>query len=389
MMIALSIAAALVLSVILAEIACRLWFRYGAPVYIWPPFYHVEMDMDSKVLPRLTKHARFQTNSLGARGDEPPPPRGKTFQILMSGGSGVECFALDQTENWPHLVQEFLNRPENRGALGVDRVHVSNLGKSGLTTDALCYAFPRVLPRFGPLDVLTIMVGASAVNYFTRIGAPSELPAPDSPMADVAWRSNHPWGWAPKRTAAAEAVRRLGHLLRKPTIVRKGVGKRFAKSREMRKNAREIRDAFGSPEQWLRHYESSLSQAVEIAKRHARRVVLIRQPWFDKPEPAPEEAALFWHGSVGDASVEFADVFYSHRVICKLMELVDEATVRVGERTGADLLEPAEAIGASAETYYDHFHMTTLGGRLMGEYVGRRLLELAAVGRREKSAAKP
>jgi hypothetical protein len=377
MMTVLLIAAALILSVILAECACRLWFRYGADIYIWPPYYHVEMDIDPAILPQLTKHARFQANSLGARGEEPPPRGGKTFRILTTGGSAVECFALDQTEAWPHLVQEFLNRPENLESLGAERVYLSNIAKSNLTTDALCYSFPRLLPRFAPLDVLTIMIGTSAVNYWTGVGTPSELPAPDSPWWYIQWHSEHHWSWKPKGTAAAEVVRRWLLRLRKPTLVRTGVGGRFAKARQMRKTAREIRETFGSPAQWLRHYESSLAQAVAVAKQYARLVVLIRQPWFDKAEPTLEEEAQLWHGAVGNPLNEVCDVFYSHRVICQLMKLVDEATVRVGDRTGTPVLKPAEVVEASAQMFYDHFHLTTLGARVMGDYMGRQLLELA------------
>jgi hypothetical protein len=373
---ALLVAALLVLGILL-EIACRLWFRYCARIYVWPPFFHVEMDVDSTILPNLPKHARFQANSLGARGDEPPAKRDKTFRILMCGGSGVECFALDQTKTWSHVVLDFLNQPENRALLGVEQVHVENLGKSGFTTEALCYALPQLLPHFAPLDVLTIMIGTSAVNYWTKVGTPSQLPEPEPPWADLEWHSEHAWGWKPKRTAAAEVVRRLSYRLRKPVVVRKGVGKRLGKSREMRKNAREIRDTFGDPAQWLRQYENTLSQAVEIARRYARRVVLIRQPWFNKLDLTPEEEAILWHGSVGDAYVEFADIFYSHRVLCGLMQLVDEATARVGDKLGLDVLRPAEVLEASTQTYYDHFHVTALGASMMGAYVGRRLLDIA------------
>ena len=390
MMIAMLIGAALLALLVLAlltEGACRLWYRFFARAYVALPYYHVEMDMDPEILPNLTRHARFQANSLGARGDEPPTGSGKTFRILTCGGSGVECFALDQSENWPSLVEQFLNRPENLAGLGVERVYLANIGKSGFTTDALCYAFPRLLPRFGPLDVLTIMIGGSAVNYWTKVGTPSELPEPDPPWFDLEWHTEHRLGWKPKRTALAHVVRRLRQRISKPTVVRKGVGKQFRKSREMRKNAREMRDTFGSPAQLLEHFEASLSRAVEEALRYARRVVLIRQPWFDKPDPTPEEEAMFWHGSVGDASMEFCDVFYSHRVLCTLMQLIDEATVRVGEKTGADVLKPADVLEASARTYYDHFHVTTEGARVLGDYLGRLLLELETRARRGTATA--
>ena len=82
LLIAASVLAGLIVLGVLAEVACRLWFRRFAHVYIWPPYYHVEMDMDREILPNLTPHARFQANSLGTRGDEPPPRSAKAFRIL-------------------------------------------------------------------------------------------------------------------------------------------------------------------------------------------------------------------------------------------------------------------------------------------------------------------
>jgi len=367
------------------ESGFRLWFKRHAHIYIWPPHFHVEMDMDRKILPNLTPHARFQANSLGVRGDEPPPRGANAFRILACGGSGVECFALDQMENWPSLVGAYLGRSENRALLGVDQVYVANLGKSGFTPDALCYLFPDVLPRFGPIDVVTIMLAASAVAYWMRVGTPSELPPPDAAWLDIACHSNHEWGWNPKGTALAEVARRLRHRVRRKVEVRTGAGAHLAKARAMRSNGRELRDTYGDPTRWLEQYETSLTHAVVIAREYAQRVVLIRQPWFDKPNPTPGEAAMFWHGSVGDPYVGFCDTFYTHRVICALMELIDGATVRVGERTGADVLPPH--IDASVMNSYDHFHVTTHGSRLMGDYIGPHLLELEMRSRRGSGAS--
>jgi len=67
--------------------------------------------------------------------------------------------------------------------------------------------------------------------------------------------------------------------------------------------------------------------------------------------------------------------------------LIDDATVRVGEKTGADVLKPADVLEASARTYYDHFHVTTEGARVLGDYLGRQLLELETRQRRGTAAA--
>lgn len=372
MTIALLLLAGLGGVVLLTEIVCRLWLRLSPRIYVFEPYYHIEMDVDPAILPHQSPHVRVQMNHLGARGDE-PPTAGKVYRILTTGGSAVECASLDQDETWGAVAETLLNRPENRARLGVERVYLSSIGKSGFTTDALVYSLPRILPRFGPLDLLTIMLGTSAVNTWTRLGTPDVLP-PDSQWDELAWHPHQKLGWHPKNSATREVYRRIHQCLARPVIRRTGVGRGLAKSRKLRQNARELRDTHGDPTQWLRHYETTLAQAVASAKPHARRVVLIRQPWYDTPNPSPEEAALFWHGSVGDASQQFADVFYTHRVLCDLMKLIDEATVRVGERLGIEVWRPAEVITAAPTTFYDHFHFARAGARVMGEYVADHVL---------------
>jgi hypothetical protein len=389
MTLVLQVLAAAAAAAALTELASRLWLHFFARAYVWPPYYHVETDVDPKILPNLSPHSRFQVNSLGARGDEPPPSGVRAFRVLACGGSAVECFSLDQEEAWPQVVQTLLNRPESLARLGAERAVVWNVGKSGFTTDALCYAFPRLLPRFAPIDVLTIVISISAVNYWTRVGTPDELPELDPPWADFEWHPELPWSWHARRSAAAEVVRRLRQVLGKPIIVREGAGRRFAKQRKMRAEAREVRDAFGDTAQWVAHYEESLTRAIELARRHARRVVLIRQPWFNRPDPTPEENAMLWNGSVGDVSAQFCDVFYSHRVICELMRMMNDATTRVGRATGTDVLRPEDVLEPSAKTFYDHAHLTPAGARIVGEYVAAQLLELEARPADERSRERP
>jgi hypothetical protein len=155
----------------------------------------------------------------------------------------------------------------------------------------------------------------------------------------------------------------------------------------LRSQAREVRDSFGDPTRWLACFEDSLARAVGLARTHALRVILIQQPWFDKPVPDPEEEAMLWCGFVGDIFKGCVTAFYSHRAVCALMRLVNDATARVGERMGADVLRPAEAMEVSAQTYYDHFHFTPLGAAQLGKYVARQLLDLE--GKERKSRPTP
>jgi hypothetical protein len=382
---ALVVVASLLIAGLLAgELLCRAWLRWRARTYIWQPLRDLILESNPEVLPALSPRTRFRTNRFGARGDD-VIAAGRTFKVVTCGGSAVECFTLDDEECWQTVAQSALNRPESLGRLGVDRAQVWSIGKSGITTDALCYALPRVLPHFGKIDVLTFMIGMSAVNYWTQIGTPSRLPLPPPPWADIYWHSEGRYGWMPRKTAAAEVFRRARHWIAPPpTKVLKGTGRGLARSRLLRANAGNIRKTYGDPTEWLKHYEDSLVRAVELSKAHARRIVLIRQPTYDNPTPPPEEAAMLWHGFVGAEAGEPCDDYYSHRAFCELLRLIDAATVRAAARSGADVTTPAAVIPSSARTFYDHCHFTPEGARLLGEHLARSLVDLDA-----SAAARP
>jgi hypothetical protein len=367
--------AGLALAPVAAELAARLWFRYLAGVYVHEPFTRQRLTTDPRVLPRQSPRIRYDVNSLGARGAEPPAGRGRTFHVLAAGGSAVECFMLDQDDSWPERVGRLLVAPENLARLGADRVHVTNLGRTSFTAECLCYVLPRVLPRHEPVDVLLVMIGVSAVNYWTGIGTPSHLPPPEPPWWYVSWHRERRWGWAPRRTALAELARRWRQVLTRPVQRRENTGRTMAQWRQLRAAAREVRDSYGCPDEWLARFEQALGRVVSLARPYARRVVLVSQPWFDKADPTPEEEALFWHGPVGDPRYQATDVYYSHRVLCELMRMTDAATERVGRAHGVEVIRPAEAVPASAETYYDHFHFTVRGAALLADYVADKILE--------------
>lgn len=373
-------ASLLIVCLIIGELGSRAWLRFGARTYIWRPHSDFVLESNPDVLPHLSPRTHFRTNGFGARGDKTIGDA-QTFKVVNCGGSAVECFTLDEEESWQAVAQSALNRPENLGRLGANKAQIWGIGKSGMTVDSLCYALPRVLPQFGKIDVLTVMIGMSAVNYWVQLGTPSKLPPPPEPWADIFWHSEKAYGWRPRETGAAEVLRRLRNWVKPPaTKILKATGRGLARSRLLRANAKSLRESFGDPTAWITAYEDALVRTVELSRAHARRIVLIRQPTYDVVSPPPEEAAMLWHGFVGTDAGEFCEDYFSHAALCELLRLVDAATVRAGVRSGADVITPADAIKASASTYYDHCHFTPAGARLMGEYLAQSLVDLEAAG---------
>jgi hypothetical protein len=66
----------------------------------------------------VTGRKRFTTNSLGLRGPELPQDQ-EPYRIIAVGGSTTECFVLDDSEEWPHVLMEKLTQGQQRELFGL------------------------------------------------------------------------------------------------------------------------------------------------------------------------------------------------------------------------------------------------------------------------------
>src|SRR5260370_3120425 len=132
----------------------------------------MEIRADPEAFPELERRVRFDINADGERGGDVRDGEDGLHRILVAGGSAVECFALDQPTSWPGALERLLNSPDSLHVLGARRVHVGNIGHSGVGSADLDLILERVLPQYGHLDALLIMVAASDVYHWLEGGAP-------------------------------------------------------------------------------------------------------------------------------------------------------------------------------------------------------------------------
>jgi lysophospholipase L1-like esterase len=142
----------------------------------------------------------------------------------------------------------------------------------------------------------------------------------------------------------------------------------------MRAAAKEILDEVPDTTPLLEYFQTFFRKMVQRAAGRAQRVIVVRQPWFDK-EHTPEEKAVLWNFGVGRPYVEEVTTYYSHRVVSELMRAVDEVAVRVAAECGVEQLDLMPVLDRSLETYYDFLHFTPEGARVVGETVAAKILE--------------
>lgn len=355
---------------VLAELLARWWLRHQQAYYIWPPRHCKIVRPDREAFPAAEAVARFEVNSAGHRGDEPPHAGEAAYRILVAGGSAAECMYLDQWTAWPGALERLLDRPETRAALGVSRVHVASIGKSDVDSQALDRALRRILPRHPRLDAIVILVGASNVARWLAAGAPAGRPAPPLAEAELFdWQPNGPFSFHPRRTALAELARRLRLRLR-PIEQRPRAGKFMTGVRALRERARPLCRTVPDPSPMLDAYEASLRSALLTAMRHADRVVVARQPWLDKSRYTAEGESQFWHGALGDFFAgEAIEKFCAAEVIAELMSQIDSRAVTVADELGLEHVDLRDALEPSLSNYYDQFHFTPTGSAKVADAI--------------------
>jgi len=356
-----------------AEFTARWWIGHRARYFVLPPGLRLRLQPDPDVLPELERTVRFEVNAEGERGDDVPRSRDGLFRVLVAGGSQPEGYLLDQDTTWPGALQRRLQRRENLARLGATRAHVGSIARSGVGSEALVQILDRVLPRYPRLQTIILLVGASDVLHWLELGAPAD-PPPAARTSDL-FRC-HPeltFGWRINRLALVELLLRMRHRWLRPVQVHPRTCRWIQKARDMRRQAIETRSEVPDPTAMLDHFDRHLRAAIRKARAHADRVIVVRQPWFDKP-CTREEAAMMWHGGIGQAWRETVTTFYSCEVLSTLMALLDDTAARAAHELGVEQLDLMPVLEPSAKTYYDFFHATPAGARVIADAVAAAVL---------------
>jgi lysophospholipase L1-like esterase len=355
-----------------AELAARWWLRYRATYYVFPPGLRIDVRPDPKSYPQLDRSVRFEVNRDGERGDEVPRSARGLYRILVAGGSMAECYLLDQDTSWPGALHRLLERPERLERLAASRVHVGNIAHSGMGSAALDLVLERVLPRYPRLQAILILVGVSDVLHWLELGAPPHTPPP--PVTSELFRCHPegPFGWKPRQSALGHLLTRLRRRWLRPVEVHDRAGGWMANATAMRARAKEVLTTVPDPAPMLDDFERHLRRLLQNAERHADRVIVVRQPWLDK-DYTPEEAAQMWHGAVGIPWQEEVTTYFSLSTCSTLLALLDARAAAVADALAVEQIDLRPVL-RSTETYYDCFHLTPAGARVVAKVVAAAIL---------------
>jgi len=367
----------LVLGIATAELGARWWIRHRTRHHVWEPGLRWELHQVPELFPQVEPVVRFEINADGERGGPVRRDEPGLFRCLVAGGSAAECLALDQKTCWTGALEGLLSRPENLGILGARRAHVGSIGRGGISSRHLDVIFEHLLPEYPRLDLILTNVAANDVVLWLEDGAPAVGPAPVG-VADVF--PIHPersFGWNPRRWALRDLARRARRAWLRPVEIRENAGAWVPPARRMRAQAKEVRATVPTPDAMLDAFEHHFRRLLRRAAAHARRVIVVRQPWFEKDYNA-EEAARLWHGGLGKAWKQQISVYYAQSVLNRLMRLVDDRAARVADELGIEHIDLHQVLAPTLENYYDFVHYTPVGAARVASAVADVILRRPA-----------
>jgi lysophospholipase L1-like esterase len=296
-------------------------------------------------LPGTSNPARFSVNSMGLRGDEPPPDP-SVFRILCVGGSTTEDVYLDDAKTWTRRLADELN------ARGGRRYWSASAGRSGFATiEHLRFLSEGETPD--EFDAVVLLVG---INDLARLvwGQSADR------VAERAVGRAAPL-WA--RLRGFELLRRIESARHPANQVmdREAIFVRTAQT--VRAEARVVEGGL-DVEPGIAAYRDRLRAIVAAAKSRNLPLVVVDQPTLFRPDLTPEEERRLWFLRRADGT------YLPARRMRELMDRFNAATRDVAAEQGVTLVRLSELDGES-ELFYDDCHFSEAGA----EAVARRVAE--------------
>jgi len=293
-------------------------------------------------LPGIVGESRYTTNSRAVRGPEFPAVRG-TYRILCVGGSTTECFYLDDSESWPHLLMNRLNAEPR-----MQCTWVGDVGMPAMATwDHL--TFIRQSPLMKEIDCVVALTGVNDLHWFLQGGPPQKHPGP--------W-----WSRSPILAHLRASLHRWPEI-----CVEDSDGAVYEERRQRRRNMTVI-DALPDMEPALREYAGRIHEMARLCREKNVRLLCVTQPVLWDAHLSPRSQSLLWMGwqqdqrcltpaKLREGMERFNDTL---RTVCQTLDLpcVDASSLSGGE-----------------SLFYDDCHFNEQGAKELADLIAAWFLD--------------
>jgi len=338
---------ALIVLEVLLRIFHPLEIRFKPDRIVLPVHKRYIFDNTEKFPTKLAKTTIHTKNSLGFRGEVPPPNFQDYLTIITIGGSTTECFYLSDGRTWPDLLGQKLSREFNR-------VWVNNAGLDGATTYRHLILMEDYVVTLRPKVVL-FLIGINDVGA----GNLEAAATPPEHYLRRRWRA----------LLNRSEVYALGQNLSRYFM---------AQNRGLHHTQVDLKKAgtldlpSGAESRMLQDYEADsrpffaarLEKLVKVCRDHGIEPVLITQPTLYGPGVDPVTGVDLSAIKVGDDN---------GRSRFQVIDLYNGVTRQVAQTNGVLLIDLARDLPRDSAFYYDFLHYTEPGADAVAGIVALRL----------------
>lgn len=344
--------------------------------FIWPPNFSMTFDAAENIPNGVTFPSRMTINASGMRGDLPNDDHG--YRILAVGGSTTICVYLDDSQAWPFLLQQDLNR-----SLGRDEVWVGNVGRPGHRTDHHILQMEKLLDQHPDIDMVVSLVGINDLITTLPFSGGNRANAPVQTERQMlvmsfslfpGWDDDTPW----YQRNLFGRINRLSTWRPLPGTAKlqpmDANGDFVATLRGYRERAGRFRHAPPDLRVQRAEYAKNLSRMADVAESRNVRLLLVTQPALWSEELTADERKLLWAGGPPFFRLRDGATYLSAEALASAMTSFNDTLLKVCRERNLECLDAAVRMERTTDNFYDDAHFTEKGSAILAGLISDYLL---------------
>lgn len=312
---------------------------------------------DPRYLPGVAGMAVGRINQLGMRGPSTKllAGRGNVYKIFTIGGSTTICDYLDDSEAWPNLLMEGLNRRQDRRFVFVSNAAITQ------HSSAHHLELLRSMPVLRDADLLVFLVGINdLVRTLQADGASSRQRIDEAAQQIRSTLANSLYANGMPR------YKRL-RLFQLAQRIVGGWGKEGHDGTQFRdfRRTRAQYPIVPLPDLnvGLAEYRELLGGMIQHCRDSGQRCLFLTQPTLWRDDLTAEEERLLWIGGIGPSHQRKG--YGAPAALAQAMNAFNQALLDVCRESGAEVYDLAAAAPKDTTIFYDDCHFTEHGARVV------------------------
>lgn len=300
--------------------------------------------------PKLDRVVRIHRNSLGFRGEEPPPDFGARLTILAIGGSTTEGVGLNDDKTWPMVLESRLRR-------NFDKLWLNNAGLSGHSTYGHLILMHDHVAQIKPKVAIFLLglndLGIESLNPFDRrMNMGITFRSLDGFLAGMAIHS--------EVFAAILNLKRYYFPKVVPHVEKEEINFRTRPTMEVSAEEKAAMERLYR-QRYLGPFELRLNQLVEMTLSQGTVPILVTQPVVYGDQTDPTTGVNLGKMQVGRNM--------NGALAWEMLELYNDITRKVGKEKGVLVIDLAREMPKDSVYFFDFSHFTNAGAAKVADII--------------------